>query len=124
LLVMSLNWLMASMGGWKATAIFVCNGVMAIGVLQAFEELGIKCPDDIAVATFDDLTLDNSFHTHLTAVVQPSYEMGARAAAILMDRIEGKLAGDPVVVRIVPTLVIRDSTRPQRLMPKGRAEMA
>jgi len=108
----------------KATAIFVCNGVMTIGVLQAFEELGVKCPDDIAVATFDDLTLDNSFQTHLTAVVQPSYEMGARATTILMDRIEGKLAGEPVVVRIVPTLVIRDSTRAQRLMPKNRAEGA
>jgi len=84
----------------------------------------LKSSDDIAVATFDDLTLDNSFQTHLTAVVQPSYEMGARAATILMDRIEGKLAGEPVVVRIVPTLVIRDSTRAQRLMPKNRAEGA
>jgi LacI family transcriptional regulator len=93
-------------------------------VLQAFEELGVKCPDDIAVATFDDLTLDNSFHSHLTAVVQPSYEMGARAATILMDRIEGKLAGDPVVVRIVPTLVIRDSTRSQRLLPNHRPDNA
>jgi LacI family transcriptional regulator len=36
--------------------------------------------------------------------------MGARAATMLMDRIEGKLTGDPVVVRIVPTLVIREST--------------
>lgn len=44
-------------------------------------------------------------------MVQPSYEMGARAATLLMDRIEGRLTGDPVVVRVVPTLVIRDSTK-------------
>jgi hypothetical protein len=44
-------------------------------------------------------------------VVQPSYEMGARAATLLMDRIEGRLTRDPVVVRVVPTLVIRDSTK-------------
>jgi LacI family transcriptional regulator len=95
-----------------ATAVFVCNGVMTIGLLNAFEELDVKCPEDLSVATFDDLTLDHSSHSHLTAVVQPSYEMGARAATLLMDRIEGRLTGDPVVVRVVPTLVIRDSTRP------------
>jgi DNA-binding LacI/PurR family transcriptional regulator len=41
--------------------------------------------------------------------------MGARAATMLMDRIEGKLSGDPITVRIVPTLVIRDSTRPKHM---------
>lgn len=95
----------------KPTAIFVCNGVMTLGVLKAFEELGVRCPDDIALATFDDLAVDRSFHPHLTAVVQPGYEMGARAATILMDRVEGKLTNEPFVVRIVPTLIIRESTR-------------
>jgi LacI family transcriptional regulator len=94
----------------NVTAIFVCNGVMTLGVLSALEELGVRCPENMALATFDDLTLEHSYHSHLTSVVQPSYEMGARAATMLMDRIEGKLTGDPVVVRIVPTLVIREST--------------
>jgi len=94
----------------EATAIFVCNGVMTLGVLNAFEEMEVRCPEDMALATFDDLTMDHSSHSHLTAVVQPSYEMGARAATLLMDRIEGRLSGDPVVVRIVPTLVVREST--------------
>ncbi len=95
----------------RPTAIFVCNGVMMLGVLKALEEMGVQCPDDIALATFDDLAADHSFHPHLTAVVQPGYEIGARAAAILIDRIEGKLTKEPLVVRIVPTLVIRESTR-------------
>ena len=93
------------------TAMFVCNGVMTVGVLDAFEELKVQCPQDISVATFDDLSLDKSSHSHLTAVVQPSYDMGARASTLLMDRIEGRLTGDPIVVRVVPTLVIRESTR-------------
>jgi LacI family transcriptional regulator len=92
------------------TAIFACNGVMTLGALKAFEELGIKCPDQMALATFDDLAVDHSFHPHLTAVVQPSYEIGARAATILIDRIEGKLKGRLSVVRIVPALVVREST--------------
>lgn len=95
----------------RPTAIFVCNGVMTLGVLKAFEELSVRCPEDIALATFDDLAADRSFHPHLTAVVQPGYEMGARAATILMDRVEGKLTNEPLVVRIVPTLVVRESTR-------------
>jgi LacI family transcriptional regulator len=83
---------------------------MTLGALKAFEELGIKCPDEMALATFDDLAVDHSFHPHLTAVVQPSYEIGARAATILIDRIEGKLKGRLSVVRIVPALVVREST--------------
>ena len=94
----------------RPTAIFVCNGVMTLGVLKAFEEMNVRCPEDIALATFDDLAADHSFHPHLTAVVQPSYDIGSRAATILMDRIEGKLTGDPFVVRIVPTLIVREST--------------
>ena len=104
----------------KASAVLVCNGVMTLGVLSAFEELGVQCPEHIAIATFDDPTVDHSFHSHLTAVIQPIYEMGARAATILMDRIEGKLTGDPSIVRVVPTLVIRDSTRPPQLHHQGK----
>lgn len=101
-------------GKLKATAVFICNGVMTLGFLKALEETGKRCPEDIALATFDDLAVDRSFHPHLTAVVQPSYEMGARAATILMDRIEGKRTGAAAAVRIVPTLVIRESTGQQR----------
>lgn len=93
-----------------ASAIFVCNGVMTVGVLNAFEDAGVQCPRDMSLATFDDLTLDHSSHSRLTAVVQPSYEMGARAATLLMDRIEGRLTSDPIVLRVVPTLAIREST--------------
>ncbi len=92
------------------TAIFVCNGVMTLGVLKAFEELNIRCPQDIALATFDDLAVDSPFHPHLTTVVQPSYEMGARAAGILIDRIEGRISKEPTTVRVAPTLIIREST--------------
>lgn len=94
----------------RPTAVFVSNGVMTVGLLKAFEELDISCPGDMALATFDDLALDSPFHPHLTTVVQPSYEMGARAATMLMDRIEGRLSEEPFIVRISPTLIIREST--------------
>jgi DNA-binding LacI/PurR family transcriptional regulator len=93
----------------RPSAIFVCNGVMTLGVLEAFEELGLRCPEDIVLATFDDLTGGRTPHPHLTTVVQPSYEIGSRAASILMDRVEGKLTGASLVVRIAPTLRVGES---------------
>jgi LacI family transcriptional regulator len=104
----------------SVTAVFACNGVMTLGVLKAMEEQGLRCPEDIAIATFDDLVLDRSFHPHLTAVVQPSYQIGGRAATILIDRIEGKMKGRSSVERIVPTLIVREST--SRQLPRGRTQ--
>ena len=94
----------------RPTAIFTCNGVMARGVLKTLENRNLHSPRDIALATFDDLTVDQSFHPHVTAVVQPSYEIGARAASMLMDRIEGRLGKEVSVVRVAPRLVLREST--------------
>lgn len=95
----------------RPSAIFVCNGVMTLGVLEAFEEVGVHCPQDVAVATFDDLAVDRSFHPRLTVVAQPGYEIGASGATLLMDRIEGKMTGKPVMIRMKPTLIVRESTK-------------
>ncbi len=94
----------------RPSALFVCNGVMTTGVLEAFDELGIQCERDITLATFDDLAVGKLLHPHLTTVVQPSYEIGSRAATILMDRIEGKLKGNYQTIRLAPTLITGEST--------------
>jgi LacI family transcriptional regulator len=96
----------------RPSAIFVCNGVMALGVLEAFEEMGVRCPQDIALAAFDGVSGSIPSHPRLTTVVQPSYEIGSRAATILMDRVEGKLTGASVLVRVAPTLMVGESTTP------------
>ena len=101
----------------RPDAIFVCNGVMTFGVLQAFEELAVHYPDDVGLATFDDFVGDHSFYPRLTVVAQPGREIGARGATLLMDRIEGKTKGKPLEVRLAPTLIVRNSTRAR---PSGR----
>jgi LacI family transcriptional regulator len=95
----------------RPQAIFVCNGVMTLGVLQAFEELGVRYPEDVALATFDDLAGDHSFYPHLTVVAQPGYEIGARGATLLIDRIEGKRTGKPIEIRMPGNLIVRNSTK-------------
>jgi LacI family transcriptional regulator len=94
----------------RPAAILVCNGVMTLGVLKAFEELRVRCPEDIGLAAFDDFLEGMKFHPRLTTVVQPSYEIGKRAASLLIDRVEGKLTGSPKTARIAPTLILREST--------------
>lgn len=103
----------------RPSAIFVCNGVMTLGVLEAFEEMNVQCPQDVALATFDDLVIDRSFHPRLTVVAQPGYEMGAQGATLLMDRIEGKLTKKPFVIRIPPTFIVRESTSGPKELPRS-----
>lgn len=98
----------------RPSAIFACNGVMSLGLLMAVDELGVKCPEEIALATFDDLPFAHSFHPHLTAVAQPANSIGYQGANLLIDRVEGKRTGDPVIVRLSPELKIRESTRGYR----------
>lgn len=108
----------------RPDAILVSNGVMALGVLQAFEELEVRCPEDVGLATFDDLAGNRAFHPRLTVVAQPGNEIGALGATLLMDRIEGKLTRKNTVMRVAPTLIVRDSTRARALAGDGSAHRA
>ena len=94
----------------RPTALFVCNGVMTLGVLQALDETGVRCPQDLAIATFDDLPFGRAFHPRLTCIAQPTYELGFKGASLLIDRIEGKHSGGPVEIQLASELRIREST--------------
>ena len=100
-----------SCGTSPPTALFVSNGMMTIGVLEAMEEMGLSCPADIALATFDDLPVARVFRPHLTAVVQPCYQIGYQGAGLLLQRIRGELPKTPVDIRLEPDLKIRESTK-------------
>lgn len=98
------------------TALFVSNGMMTTGVLQAIEELGLVCPDDVALATFDDFPLSAAFRPHLTAVAQPGYQIGFTGANLLIDRIHGKGEGEKHVnLLLEPDLHVRESSAGGRL---------
>jgi len=96
----------------RPTAMFVSNGLMAVGVLKAMSELGLECPRDLALASFDDLALSDVLRPPLTTVVQPAYEIGRRGAALLIDRIaSGSTKTSSVTkVKLTTELKIRGST--------------
>jgi LacI family transcriptional regulator len=97
-------------GSGRPTALFVSNGLMAIGALRAVADLGLRCPEDVALATFDDLPLSEVLSPPLTSVAQPAYQMGYQGAKILFDRIKSKRIDGPIKIRLHAQLKVRQST--------------
>jgi DNA-binding LacI/PurR family transcriptional regulator len=95
----------------RPDAIFATNGPTGLGVLRALRGCGLRTPDDIAFATFDELTVDDLFLPAITTVVQPAYDIGFRAAEILLQRIEeGSTDSEAITIRLPASLKIRDSS--------------
>jgi len=94
------------------TAIFARNDYTAIGALHAAHELGLKVPEDIAIAGFDNIPLSAFTLPPLTTVEQPIGEQGRRAAQFLLDRIEGRVKGQRREVTLECRLIVRASTDP------------
>ena len=71
----------------RPRAVFVANNLMTLGALRALHEAGIRIPDEIALVGFDDVPWATSLNPPLTAVSQPSQEIGSAAADLLLDRL-------------------------------------
>jgi DNA-binding LacI/PurR family transcriptional regulator len=95
-------------GGREVTAVFVANDQMALGLLRAFAEAGVRVPGDVHVAGFDDVPEAAYFTPPLTTVRQDFAELGRRTFAVLA----AMMAGDPAPASqlIVPELIVREST--------------
>jgi DNA-binding LacI/PurR family transcriptional regulator len=98
--------------GARPDAVFSTNGPTGLGVLRALRACKLTTPDDIGFATFDELTVDDLFLPAITTVVQPAYDIGYRAAEILLDRIEGTAASaEAITVRLPAALKVCASSR-------------
>lgn len=69
------------------TAVIAANNLMTLGALQAIYERGLRIPQDIAIVGFDDMSWAPSLNPPLTAIAQPTYELGATAAELLLSRV-------------------------------------
>jgi LacI family transcriptional regulator/LacI family repressor for deo operon, udp, cdd, tsx, nupC, and nupG len=90
------------------TAILVGNNLMTLGALEAIHLARRRIPDDVAVIGYDDMPWALALNPPLTAVRQPGYEMGRRAAELLLRRIQ-EPGCRPSVVTLQPELVVRRS---------------
>jgi LacI family transcriptional regulator len=108
------------LGPRPPTAVFVSNGMMAVGVVRAVEEIGMECPGDIAIASFDDLPLASAFRPHLTAVALPAYQIGYKGAELLIKRVRKVSTGKYTTIRLDSELIIRESTATGAVAPERR----
>jgi len=94
------------------TALFCFNDMAAMGAIRAIKDAGLAVPGDISVVGFDDTTSAAFSIPSLTTVHQPLFEMGKRAAQILLERIASRDKAFSSEVVMSPELVVRESTGP------------
>lgn len=91
------------------TAVVAGNDLIALGVYDAARGLGRSCPGDLSVVGFNDMPFADKFSPPLTTVHVPTYELGRRAAEVLLDLLEDR-APAPGTVLLATHLVVRGST--------------
>ncbi len=92
------------------TAVLIANNLMTLGGLQAIHETGIKIPEQISLIGFDDMDWAPSLQPPLSVVAQPAYEMGEKAAALLVERIQDPQSPTKQVT-LQTALIMRESCR-------------
>src|SRR6202047_2545446 len=88
--------------------IYVANHLMTIGLLKAAEEMGMSCPDDFGLVSFDDYPWLSIFRPRLTTVELPKHQLGSEAAELLIRRITGDTS-KAIVRKLQPELRVRES---------------
>lgn len=91
----------------RPTAVFAANDLSALEMIRVAVARGLRVPEDLSVAGFDDIPEAASATPQLTTVRQPLAEMGAAAVDVLMRMLEG---GNPEHIRMPAELVARGST--------------
>jgi DNA-binding LacI/PurR family transcriptional regulator len=94
--------------GEDFTAVFCSNDSMALGLLHAFREAGVRCPDDVSIVGFDDIPEAAHYGPPLTTIRQDFAEIGRRSIDLLLAELGegGQRHAEP----IRPELVLRSST--------------
>ena len=105
------RWLRAAPGA-RPTAVFAANDLMALGVVHALQEGGVRVPEDVAVVGFDDVPAAAHAWPPLTTVRQDFRELGRRCVQVLLAQLGGSGAacGADGVAPIPPSLVVRRSS--------------
>ena len=100
------------------TALVTANNAMTIGALRALRDRGLSVPGDLALCCFDDFAWADLFSPRLTAVAQPSKEIGAEAVRVLLERLASP--GRPArTLRLPCTFVHRTSCGCPEPLPRS-----
>lgn len=95
----------------RLTAVFCSNDFIAMGAMKALREKGMRIPEDVSIAGFDDIEMASYFEPALTTIHQPAYEMGQQAATLLLRVLSGETKS-PQHILLDHKLITRDSCGP------------
>ena len=107
--------------GLRPTAVLAMSDVMAIGVMWAAREVGLRVPEELSVIGFDDLDIGSHANPPLTTVHQPIRQKGEEAVRLLLRMIANPDASRPEHKTLETRLIIRGSTARAPSGPSGRA---
>jgi len=96
----------------RPTAVFCTSDEMAIGLIRTLSSAGVRVPEDMSIAGFDDIEFAAAAQPALTTIHQPRRELGQTAATVLIDLLQGRSTQKRI--RLETELVVRDSVAPLR----------
>jgi LacI family transcriptional regulator len=97
--------------GREFSAVFAANDLLALGIYDVLSEVGLSCPTDLSIVGYNDMPFIDKLRPPLTTIHVPHYEIGVKAAELLLERISDPDAV-PRTVLVEPKLVVRGSTAP------------
>ncbi|WP_305372662.1 substrate-binding domain-containing protein [Photobacterium leiognathi] len=99
--------------GTLPSALVVANDMMAMGVINAANELGIQIPEQLSIIGYDDIHIAKFMSPSLTTIHQPKYRLGQAAVETLLTRLDEPETA-PRIIELEPTLVERNSVKSLR----------
>jgi LacI family transcriptional regulator len=96
-------------GGGEFSAVFAGNDLLALGCYDVLVAENLRCPSDFSIVGFNDIPFVDKLRPPLTTVRIPHYEIGLRAAELVLERLSDPTAR-PITVLLPPDLVVRGST--------------
>lgn len=98
----------------RPSALYAASGVMALGVMRAIADLGLRCPADISIASTDTIPGIGGLRPRLTRTEHPLVDMTNEAVRLLVDRIRRNDQTESRNIVFQPALVVGDSCAPLR----------
>lgn len=73
----------------KPTAVMCISDILALGVINGANSMGLQVPDELSVTGFDDVDYTKMIHPYLTTIKQPCYDLGTRSMDLLYNKLQG-----------------------------------
>ncbi|MEV5751529.1 substrate-binding domain-containing protein [Actinoallomurus sp. NPDC052308] len=99
------------LSGGLPDAIFCANDLLALGVLRALSQAGVRVPDDVALIGYDDIEFSSAAAVPLSSIRQPTYQLGKIATELLLEECDDPRGHAHQQIMFQPELVVRESSR-------------